>query len=378
MKTGGGHLAPAKAIKDAIGRASVGKAVVELFDGLHGCNKMARFLIEDGYRILQSRARWYFALLYFFNKFLPLAWFSVVLVSMITKPVLRRKIMDTKPDKIVIFHFFLIKPTLDILRTMNDKTPVVIVVTDPSTAHPIWFLWKTCHYVVFSERLRNRCIRSGIREHKVSVFPFPVSNKYVRLPTRAQAESVRERLGIQGKTVLIFGGGDGMPRGERIFRLLLKIKGLTILMVCGRNGALLKRVEDIASQGYRERVRLFGYVDFVDELIGISDLVISKCGASTFMEILLLEKLPVVTDYMWEQEKGNVEFLQKHRLGFFEPNLRKLPALIESLLADEDLSASIRSNIRSLKLRSGSDEIAHWLMNTGAGNEALTRPNLVP
>jgi processive 1,2-diacylglycerol beta-glucosyltransferase/1,2-diacylglycerol 3-beta-galactosyltransferase len=37
-------------------------------------------------------------------------------------------------------------------------------------------------------------------------------------------------------------------------------------------------------------------------------LLFSKCGASTFMEILLSKKIPIITDYIWEQEKGNVDY----------------------------------------------------------------------
>ena len=39
-------------------------------------------------------------------------------------------------------------------------------------------------------------------------------------------------------------------------------------------------------------LKVFGYVDFIHSLINISDVVITKCGASTFMEILMMGKVP--------------------------------------------------------------------------------------
>jgi len=44
--------------------------------------------------------------------------------------------------------------------------------------------------------------------------------------------------------------------------------------------------------------------DFIYELINISDVVLTKCGASTIMENINLKKVPVVNDYIWEQEQG--------------------------------------------------------------------------
>jgi processive 1,2-diacylglycerol beta-glucosyltransferase/1,2-diacylglycerol 3-beta-galactosyltransferase len=51
------------------------------------------------------------------------------------------------------------------------------------------------------------------------------------------------------------------------------------------------------------------------------------------MEILMMGKVPVVNSYIREQEKGNVEFIIRNKLGFYEPNVKKMIGIIKDMLA---------------------------------------------
>jgi processive 1,2-diacylglycerol beta-glucosyltransferase/1,2-diacylglycerol 3-beta-galactosyltransferase len=91
-------------------------------------------------------------------------------------------------------------------------------------------------------------------------------------------------------------------------------------------------------------------------LINISDAVITKCGASTIMEILILKKIPVVNSYIWEQEKGNVEFLVKNKLGFYETKISKLPNLIRKIFNEDKILAE-----NKMIIQNGTDQIAKYI-----------------
>jgi UDP-N-acetylglucosamine:LPS N-acetylglucosamine transferase len=182
--------------------------------------------------------------------------------------------------------------------------------------------------------------------------------------TEDERKETRRRYGLppNGKVVLIFGGADGIPRGARILSNLAALKEFPIVIVCGKDQGLYQRAMEIKGKGDAGQIIIFGFVDFIRDLICISDVVVSKCGASTFKEILLLGRIPIVTDYIWEQEKGNVEFLQKHRFGFFEPDLEKLSALVTRLLHDQGLHDGITGNIARAGLRNGAPDVARWLV----------------
>ena len=146
--------------------------------------------------------------------------------------------------------------------------------------------------------------------------------------------------------ILILGGGDGIPKGEKILNELLQSDiNAEIGIVCGKNEVLQTAAESLKKSNNADHLKIYGYVDFIYELINISDVVITKCGASTIMEILNLKKVPVVNDYIWEQELGNVDYLIEKKLGIYEPQIKNLPNAVKNLLEDEKLYSSFKENI---------------------------------
>ena len=111
-----------------------------------------------------------------------------------------------------------------------------------------------------------------------------------------------------------------------------------------------------------KNLKIYGFVDFVHSLINISDVVITKCGASTFMEILLMGKIPVINNYIWEQEKGNMEFVCKREMGILEKNTKRIPDVLHKLLTDTEYSNSIRNNIKMASIQNGVGQVSEYIL----------------
>lgn len=365
LKTGGGHLAPAKSISKFLENRYSENIEIELYDGLGKSWGLARFVIEDGYRILQNKAKWIYEFIYAVHKFKIVSRLSAFLVSLNTKKYLEKKILDYKPDKIVIFHFFLINPVFEIIKKHKLDIKTFTIVTDPYIAHPLWFLRKDQNFIVFSERLKNSCVKIGINEQTINVFPFVLDEKFSAFPSNEEIQNIKNKFGFTGeKVLLIMGGGDGMPRGIPILKKLLKTQGnFDIAFVCGKNKKMFDKAVMCKTSKEIDRLKVYGYIDFVYELLCISDVVITKCGASTFMEILLSGKVPVVNSYIWEQEKGNVEFIVNNELGIYEKDVNKLPYVINKLLNDRDFLNRYKSNISSADLKNGTAHVAEFIVS---------------
>jgi len=364
LKTGEGHLAPARALAQYLS-ANHGDAIEPvLIDGLTDAKSLPRSLIEKGYRLLQARAKWYYEFLYATNKFPPIGYLNVAIANMFIKPYLRKRIEEGRPAKIVIFHFFLIAPVLDILDELRYDIPVVTAVTDPFTAHPLWFQRPQQRYIVFSERVKRYCIeRRQIPESKIHVFPFIIDGKFAVTLPAAEITLFKQKIGLRPgkKCVLIIGGGDGIPNGKRILQHLLHASlDVDIAIVCGKNKRLYAAALELERQ--YPSLKAFAFVDFVYELLNAADVVITKCGASTIMEILIMKKIPVINDYIWEQELGNMEFVRDNELGIFERNIGKLPNIVRELVSDEVRYQRYRQNIEKMKVRSGTRELAEFLV----------------
>ena len=112
-----------------------------------------------------------------------------------------------------------------------------------------------------------------------------------------------------------------------------------------------------------DNLYIYGYVDFIYELINVSDVVITKCGASTFMEILVSGKVPVISNYIWEQEKGNMEFIRDNSLGIYENDINKLPGKTMDILQNESIYNFYVNNIRNAQIKNGTPEVSEFLVS---------------
>jgi UDP-N-acetylglucosamine:LPS N-acetylglucosamine transferase len=363
LKTGGGHLAPARAIFNYMNKHFSDIAEPRLIYGFEKTPRWVQFIIEDGYRMLQYTGKWFFEFLYAINKTPLVARITCNLISPFMKKYLEEVILKERPDKIVVFHFFCIIPVFKILKKNKLYIPVQTVITDPFTPHPMWFLEKKQDFIVFSKDLEEKIIKMK-KDYTVKNFPFVIDDKFSNVLSPDNVISVKKSFGYElaKKMILILGGGDGIPKGERIVEEILKAKINTeIGIVCGKNEVLHKGVENLKKKYKADHLKIYSYVDFIYELINISDVVVTKCGASTIMEILNLKKVPVVNDYIWEQEQGNVDYLIDKKLGIYEPKIEKLSGIIKKLLEDEKFYLIYKDNILKEKINNGVREVSEYL-----------------
>lgn len=364
LKTGNGHYAPAKALANEISRLRSSEVEPILVDGLSPKNKLAKKMLVDGYSYSSNKAMWLYELLYAMHKLSFVSWLSSFIVSLITYPHIKRQILEQKPEKIVILHFFLIAPIYRVLRKYGLNTEVSTIVTDPYTAHPIWFLNKTQKFIVFSEQVRNMVLKHGISEDQVNVFPFIVDERYTSKLSEEEKNLARAELGIpeNKKLILIIGGGHGIPKGYKIAKRIVRHNpNVEIAFVCGHNNALYRKLLKFKREVYADNLHLFEYVDFVHTLINVSDVVITKCGASTFMEILFSEKVQIICNYIWEQEKGNMEFVKNNKMGLYQKRISKLPDVVNELLSNGQLYSSFVENIEKHGFANGTSQVAEHL-----------------
>ena len=365
LKTGGGHLAPARAVAEKIKTKKRVDVDVLLVDGLSDSNSFVRKVIEDGYKNAINKAVWTFEFLYLLHKIQAISKFTASVVSYFIKPGIEKQILETRPKKIVVYHFFLIKPVYDILKKHRLDIPVITVVTDPFTAHPIWFLQKDQNYVVFSDILKDKCIDRGINKNNLHVFPFVLDSKFSQKVSDFKKIRIRKKLGFEAdsKILLIMGGGDGMPRGKKILKkIIAKNMDAEIAIICGKNQKLYTKAISLKNKYGIDNLKVYGFIDFVHSLVSISDVVITKCGASTSMEILMMGKVPVINNYIWEQEKGNMEYVCKSKMGIMEKNTSYLPDVLHRLLTDNEYYNSLCNNIKNAAIINGVGQVSDYIL----------------
>lgn len=364
LNTGGGHLAPAKAVANSLTKNFGSQVEPVLINGFEETDKWVKMICEDGYRYAQGNAKWIYELLYGINKIDFFAKSTLDLVSKHSKEYLQNVILKEKPKKIVIFHAFLIQPIVEIVQESGLDISVITMVTDPFSPSQVWFYNKDMQYIISSKELENISAENNIPIDNLHYFPFPLNDKFSTVLPENERALLKKKYGFKQDEpmVLVIGGADGIANGKKIVKNIFKKNSkVQVAVVCGKNKKLYKKVVEYKENIGLKRLTVYKYIDFVFELLNISDMVITKGGTSTLMEILVSGKIPVINDYIWEQEKGNVEFIVENKVGIYEKNPKKIGKIVRSFTSNKDKQKKIKENQAIINITNGNDEIAKFI-----------------
>jgi 1,2-diacylglycerol 3-beta-galactosyltransferase len=332
--TGGGHRASATAVARAMELVAPGRFQVELLDPFAtGSSTFLRWLIfRYGFLIKHVPLLWGFifhatdsraalrtAIRVFGNQF---------------RPGLRQRLSQQTPAAIVSFHPLTNHVVLEVLQNLNLSVPFITVITDMSEFHRGWMAPKADIVVVPSHESRSYCVEHGIDPRRVYDAGLPVDPRFTG-PLRGRARTeLRTRLGLKDlPTLLLVSGGEGSGRlGAYAVALDRAGLGLQLLVVCGRNERLRKKLE---ARQWSVAVRLFGFVDNMPELMQASDAIITKAGPGTIAEALVCGLPLFLTHYIPGQEEGNVKFVLDNRVGYYTRRPRKLVAAVRQAFGDD-------------------------------------------
>ena len=149
---------------------------------------------------------------------------------------------------------------------------------------------------------------------------------------------------------------------ERIVRHFVKLRRDEILaVVCGRNRLLRRQTRHIVERSGANNVLVFGFVDFMADLLNIADAVITKGGASTVLEVLATGKPIIFSTYIRGQELGNVLYAVYNGVGWYIKKPRDILEKAFTLTEDDALRGRLREKIDSLGIRNGLEEMASFI-----------------
>ena len=100
---------------------------------------------------------------------------------------------------------------------------------------------------------------------------------------------------------------------------------------------------------------------YVYELINIADVVITKGGPNTIMEILMSGKIPIVNSYIWEQEKGNLEFVVQNGLGVYEPTPYRVGHAALRFISNDSVMSRYKERVRQQQLTNGTHLVSEYI-----------------
>lgn len=365
LNTGNGHIAQAKVLKEAMLEYAP-EVHIDLQNGFSEHEHFSHKILELFYGISCNYLHGAWPIIYGLGEHRPfqkLIRYSVKFQSLgRLKKLLREKCITD----VVSFHFALSPSIADAIKSVNKNIRLTVIATDPFTGPSAWFYNRTLDYIVSSEEFRNFAEeKCHIPNDHVRVMPFLLNKKYRTVVSDSEKISLRKEYGFDEhkKLVLLAGGGEGLPGTLKIInQCILHKADFSVAVVCGRNKALQKSLTLLAKANSRLDLHVFGFVDFMDSLIKMSDLVVSKAGASTIMEIVSLKKPLIINTYIHGQELGNMRFVVKNGGGFFIRHSADIYRRINRIFASEESYQACLARAQGLSIDTDVSKIVKYLL----------------
>lgn len=331
---------------------------VELFNPLD-TNETIKAIVEQGYVTIVNKARPLWNAFYFMMKMRLFIEAAYRLMKVTNYDVLEQKFKEVQPDIIISTYYFggLAK---EIVEQNGLQSDVFTIITDPWGFPPIWLVGETHEVITFSDEAYQQAI-SMYPQERVKQFGPIINERYDSEMTLEEKEIFAKEIGIDlaRKTIIITGGGMGLPHGDQFFEKLLAYiteqqKDWQVIMVCGNNEPLYQQCCKIKAK-YDVKSLVYGFVTNMFELLNVSDILITKAGPATLLEAIKLKKKLVVTDYIWEQEKFNVEFIESHGCGVYLNRVDDLSLIFEKMNLEQ----------ADLEIENGLTAIVHHILGEG-------------
>lgn len=361
IEIGNGHKSPAIAIKKAIEKLYPEQYDVEVIDLPQKLNSKLLFkLYHSFWTKVSSKYPNFLSKLYDLsdNK-ISSNLERILLLNLIRKT--KKYIKKINPDIMIGTHYTCIYA----LTKGKLKNPVIGLNTDPFDSHHLWICPDVDNYIVFSKKVKDDFIIKGIDESKIVLFEkkYPLDLKHLKKTD--SKEKLRKKLGLKNKTtILISLGAEGIGQiKEYILEMINKNFPFQIAIICGRNEKLKKELENIIiPENSKIDLKVLGFVDNMQEYIKASDIIIGKPGASQTFEVLIKNKPIIYTSYI-KNEYHTLDFIVKNELGWYVKNKEEMIELLDKIQKNTDILKKVSEKIRKLKLKSGSYEIASFIVS---------------
>lgn len=252
------------------------------------------------------------------------------------------RLIETKqPALIVNTHFLPAEIVAQLRRRGRLNCPQATVTTDFQT-HALWANPPTERYFTATREGAAHLAACGVSPECVRVTGIPVRAAFRDASPR---DAARATLGLEreGPIVLMLCGGFGVGPVERLLRELLGMRlDARIAVIAGKNEPLRARLER-AARGSARRTSIVGFTDAMHVWMRAADVVVTKPGGLSASEALVCGVPLVLVNPIPGQETRNADYLLEHgaAIRVAEPGL--LGFRVETLLADEQRMASMRS-----------------------------------
>ena len=281
-------------------------------------------------------------------------------VHKFNSPKLKNLFDRFKPTAVVCTQAFPCGMVADFKKTYNSDIPLIAVLTD-YIPHSYWIYDTVDYYITPAQEVGFLLAEKGVDTKKIKNFGIPFDPKFNQV---VKNEEVLQRLNLKTNLpkILIMGGGQGLGPLKTIVKSLEKIKkDFQGMIVTGINRKLYRSLKKKIKKS-KKKFLLFRFIDNINELMEISDIIITKPGGITTAEALA-KKLPmVIIKPIPGQEASNTAYLMKKGAAIKCDNPKEINLAIEDLLDNPAKLKQLSESAQRLSKPNASLDVASLVL----------------
>jgi len=345
---GAGHRKAAEAVYNRLQSTSHQTTFV---DSLDYTSAFYKAMYSGTYTFMISRMPWFWGLMFGLldvSFLLPVVRFCRRVTNVINGRRLQDYLKKEQFDYIISTHFFPNEVAGYLKRTGAIRSTVISCVTD-FDVHSIWLADGIDLYAVASGWTRDKVKGLGVPEEKIRVTGIPTDKKFSAV---RDLPSLRRQLGLQEGhfTVLVATGSFGIGPIEEIIDALT---GFQVIVVCGHNKSLYEKL----SGQEKPLVKICGLVNNMDELMAVSDAMVTKPGGLSTSEALVSGLALIFFSAIPGQETNNIKVLKHYGLGISGCSIPEMARILENYKTSPKELKAVQERTRELARPAAVDDI---------------------
>jgi UDP-N-acetylglucosamine:LPS N-acetylglucosamine transferase len=320
--TGEGHNSAAAAIENAARSAGF---QVQIRKPLEESTKVNRSLANLYNLILTHRPQW---MGWYFNLIDGLRPNERDFCYSRVREFISQFLDSESPDIILSVHPMLNHFIPRFIKEEDLGIPCFTFVTDPFP--PFWRGWTSPYidqYFVPTDEALQALTASGVPAWRIERVSMPVRPHFAPA-TMSDIDTLRHTLKLDERSIiLINGGARGGGPILKIYKSIRKAdEDANVLVVCGRNNRLRKRIDRLQ----HSRTRTFGFLGDIHRYVAASDIVVTKPGGLSTYEALACNVPVLLTALrcLMPQESGLFDAAHHYDFGFGAKTFSELELII--------------------------------------------------
>jgi processive 1,2-diacylglycerol beta-glucosyltransferase len=362
---GAGHRSACAAIYDAI-HEQYPLAYIKMADILDYMPKFFGQLYSRGYLFVASHYPMLWYLLYESGsdlaKYKPVGFLHKQFWKSALAPLFGL-LKYERPDHIISAHF-LSSWAAGVYKWKYDINCTVSTIVTDYGVHPIWITPGQDYVFVATEQLCAELspFTRYLGTDKIIPAGIPIHPKFGR---KRDIGLLKEKFKLDPdrRTVLILGGMFGSKNIREILYWLSESRTrIQLILVAGKHYPIMESIKDKLVE--RDiKYQIFGYIDFMDEIMAVSDLAITKAGALTTSECLACG-LPLVIFRPYPgQEVRNCDYFLEQGVAVRVDQLSGLSNKTDEILGDTIRLRDMRERAFQVSRPDAAQEISRILLD---------------